>query len=80
MDLVEVIIGEKAEYNFFKRSEISVSKLHRAIYLKNDGNCCWEIYERENRRGKKESIMLGEDLRPPFKPKAFKKHDCNPTP
>ena len=80
MEMTEVILGENVEHNFFKRSEIAISESQRAIYLKNNGNCCWQIYEKENRRGQRVVIMLGGDLRPLFEPRAFKKHDCPPLP
>ena len=40
------------------------------------GNCCWTIYQRENKRGQLKNLQVGQDWKPTFEPKAYFKVDC----
>lgn len=77
LTIARVILGHKSENNFFKKSEISeVTDTHDAIYVRNDGNCCWVVFETEKRRGDRRVITIGDEWKPKFKLNAFKKYNC----
>jgi len=46
--------------------------------MRNDGNCCWEFFERKYGRGQNGVIAIGEVLEKlTFKLSEFKKYNCN---
>ena len=51
-------------------------KHRRVLRLKAKGNCCWEIYQKQNFVGRYEHIHDGYDKYPPIQVKSLKKFDC----
>jgi hypothetical protein len=48
----------------------------KALYITNDGNCCWSLYESQKFFGKLKKLAVGQDWYPEFTPRSVKKHDC----
>ncbi len=46
------------------------------FFLQTNGNCCWEIFEKETGRGRKAELKRGDEWNPSFQPKLFRKTDC----
>jgi hypothetical protein len=48
----------------------------KALYISNDGNCCWSLFESQRFMGKLKKLAVGQDWYPEYNPKSVKKMDC----
>jgi hypothetical protein len=64
--------------HFFQRSSGNIlsGNEKQALYFRNDGNCCWSLYEKNVFSGNLKKLTVGQDWYPDFNPRSVVKEDC----
>ncbi len=60
----------------YRTSAAELPNSKRTIELRNDGNCCWTVYESQKFRGQSDTILVGESWIPTFDPKSLAVNNC----